>query len=143
MVQGESMRRLRVSALAVTALVAACSPIQDTKAADAQIAVFHQKLNAGDCAGIYAAGSPKMKAAVSQADMTHICSIVHTRLGNFQSGQDIGWFDNVNTSGHFLTINYAAKYDRGEATESFVFKINGGQALLTRYGASSKALMPN
>jgi hypothetical protein len=131
-----------IAALALATLAAGCSPVQDTKAADAQIATFHQKLNAGDFAGIYSAGSPQMKAAVSQADMVHIYSIVHGKLGNFQSGRDTGWSENVNTSGHFLTVNYSAVFDRGEALETFIFRIDGGQARLTRYDASSRALLP-
>jgi hypothetical protein len=48
----------------------------------------------------------------------------------------------VNTSGHFLTVNYSAVFDRGEALETFIFRIDGGQARLTRYDAGSRALLP-
>jgi hypothetical protein len=70
-------------------------------------------------------------------------SAVHRRLGNFQSGTDTGWYDKVTTNGHFLTINYSAKYDRAAATESFPYRVEGAQALLVAFNITSPALIPD
>jgi len=129
--------------LAVTALAAACSPLQDTKAADAGIAAFHQKLNASDFAGIYSGGTPALKANNPQADLVQMFAAIHRKLGAFQSGTDVGWYESLNTGAHFLTINYSARYERGAASESFVYRIDGSQAQLDGYHVTSKALILN
>jgi uncharacterized protein DUF3887 len=136
------MRKMAVT-LALAALGAGCSPLQDTRAADAGIATFHQKLNTQDFAGIYAGAGPEMKAATTQDALVRMLAAINRKLGKFQSGKDIGWNDNVNTSGHFLTVNYSAQYDRGAATESFVYRVDGSQAQLVGYHISSDALILN
>jgi hypothetical protein len=137
------MRKVALVAAAAAALVAGCSPLQDAKSADAAIADFHQKLDATDFAGIYGGSSPELKTAAGEDKMVALFAAVHRKLGNFQSGKDVGWNDNVNTGGHFLTINYAAQYDRGTATESFVYRIDGAQARLAGYHINSDALILN
>jgi hypothetical protein len=133
---------MAAASLAVVLAAVACSPLQDTRSADAGIADFHQKLDTEDFAGIYAAASPAMKAAMTQDALVRILTFVHQRLGPFRSGHDVGWNDNVNTGGHFLSISYAAKYDRGVAAESFVYRIDGGCAQLVSFNISSQALLP-
>ena len=137
------MRKVMIAALGLAAVAAGCSPLQDTKSTDAAITDFHQKLNAMDFAGIYAASSAEMKGAETPARMVAIFAVVHRKLGNFQSGKDVGWNDNVNTSGHFLAVNYSAQYERGAATESFVYRIDGAQARLAGYHINSDALILN
>jgi DNA phosphorothioation-dependent restriction protein DptG len=128
---------------AVTALAAGCSPLQDTKSADTVIADFHQKLNTGDFAGIYNASSPELKAADPQDKIVQVLSAIHRKLGMFKSGKDTGWNDRVTTGGHFLSIGYAAQYERGTATESFTFRVDGAQARLAGFNVNSEALLLN
>ncbi|CUS43395.1 MAG: hypothetical protein V4610_03915 [Pseudomonadota bacterium] len=54
-----------------------------------------------------------------------------------------GWNDQVNTGGHFISLNYATSYMRGEAIETFVYKIADGQAKLAGYNVNSDALIIN
>lgn len=132
-----------IAALLAAGMLAACSPMQDISGADAQIAAFHKALNAQDFATIYAQSAPEMKAATTPDAHTKLMSAIHRKLGNFQSGADTSWNDNVATGGHFLTIGYAAKYDRGTATETFVYGIDGARALLVSYNVNSTALILN
>lgn len=138
---------MAAAAVAAGALASGCSAIQsamqDVKTADAQIAGFHQKLNAQDFAGIYGAAGPDLKADATQDQMVQLLTAVHGKLGNFQSGADTGWHETVNNNGHFLSVTYSAKYDRGAATESFEYRMSGGQALLSGYHVSSPALITN
>lgn len=137
------MRRLATAAAAAAMLLGGCSAIQDAKAADAQIAAFHQKLNAQDFAGIYAGAAPELKASTSQDQIVQLLSAIHRKLGAFQSGADTGWHENLNTGGHFLTVTYSARYERGAATERFEYRIQGAQAQLTGYHISAPALITN
>ncbi len=49
----------------------------------------------------------------------------------------------MTTSGHYVAISYAAKYERGEAVENFVFAIADGKAGLAGYHVNSDALILN
>ena len=40
-----------------------------------------------------------------------------------------------------VTINYQAQYEKGAASEQFVFRIDGGKALLAGYNINSDALI--
>lgn len=138
------MRRMAIAATAATMLLlVGCSAVQDAKAADAQIAAFHQKLNAQDFAGIYAGAGPELKASATQDEMVQLLSAIHRKLGAFQSGADTGWHENLTTGGHFLTVTYSARYERGAATERFEYRMRGAQAQLSGYHISAPALITN
>jgi|HubBroStandDraft_1064217.scaffolds.fasta_scaffold109075_2 hypothetical protein len=135
--------RVRAAVFGCLALLAGCNVADDIPKATAQIDAFHSKLNAGDFATIYAQSAPEMKQAATEDALTKLLSAVHRKLGDFQSGQQQSWNDNVNTSGHFLTLGYAAKYAHGDATETFVYKLDGQQTLLVGYNVNSNALIEN
>ena len=120
-----------------------CSPTQDLATATAGITTFHQKLDAQDFDGIYEATDPMFKAASPQASFVPLLSAIHRKLGNFQSGAVAGWNDNVTTNGHFISLNYTAKYERGDATENFVYHVDAQQLRLAGYHVNSNALIIN
>lgn len=123
--------------------LAACSPSADIKAADAAISAFHSDLNAGNFDKIYNAGSSDLKAAATKEKFIKILSAVHSKLGTYKIGQSAGWNDNATTGGHFVTINYQADYEKGAATENFVYRVQGDQPLLVAYHVNSDALLLN
>ena len=134
------MRNL-VFAVGGLALLAGCSVNKDISHAMDGIAIFHRQLNAGQFDTIYAEADSQFKAGTAQADMVQLLSAIHRKLGDFQSGSQTGWNDNVNTGGHFLTIGYTAKYAGGSAEENFVYRMNGEQAALVGYHINSLALI--
>ena len=139
---GLGMRKT-LAALACLGLLAACSPANDLPQGEAGITTFHQKLNAQDYNGIYDGASPDFRATTSRADFQRFMAAIHRKLGAFQSGSSAGWNDSMLTSGHMLTINYAAKYDQGSAEESFVYRLADGKAVLAGYHVNSTALVIN
>jgi hypothetical protein len=140
--RGVDMRRI-LAGLACLGVLAACSPAADMPLGEAGITDFHQKLNAQDFDGIYGVTSSEFKGASSRAEFVPLLAAIHRKLGAFQSGSLVGWNDSMMTSGHMLTINYAAKYERGSANEGFVFHIEGGKAVLAGYHVTSNALIVN
>lgn len=136
------MRKL-LAGLACLGVLAACAPGADLPLGEASIVSFHQKLNAQDFDGIYAATSPEFKGASSRADFVPVLAAIHRKLGAFQSGSSAGWNDSMMTSGHMLTINYSSKYERGSANEAFLFHIEGDKAVLAGYHVTSNALIVN
>jgi hypothetical protein len=132
-----------LAALMLAVLVAACSPGSDLPVAENAVATFHQELNAGAFDTIYSNSSADMKRISSEPDMLKLYDAVHRKLGDFQSGSQTGWNDNVSTGGHFVTLVYASKYQRGAATENFVYRIDGDRAALAGYHVASNALIEN
>ena len=137
------MMRRTVAALALAGALAGCSVGHDLPAVNAAVGVFHQELNAQDFDKIYSDAGPDFKNASSQADFTQLLSAIHRKLGNYVSGAAGGWNDNVNTSGHFVTVGFSARYEQGAAEENFVYRIDNGNALLAGYHISSNALIIN
>lgn len=135
--------RKRVALLVAIGGLAGCSVGQDLPAANAEIGAFHRQLNAQNLPAMYAAASPELRSAWKYDDFAQLLSAVHRKLGNFQSGSTRVWNDNVNTSGHFITLAYIAKFERGAADESFVYRIDGAKVALAGYHISSNALIVN
>ena len=125
------------------AVLAACSPGTDTKAAEDAISSFHADLNAGNFDKIYDRSGSELKTATPKDKFTKILNAVHSKLGSFKSGKSDGWNDNVTTGGHFVTISYQASYDKGSAAENFVYRVDGNQAVLAGYHVNSDALLLN
>jgi hypothetical protein len=133
--------RLQLLLLAAPAALAACSPGTQVPAAQRAAASFHAQLDAGRFTAIYAESSDEMKRTTSQQDLVRLLVAVHARLGRFKGGRTAGWNDSRTTSGRFVTLDYAATYETGAARENFVFRIDGGQAVLAGYHVDSKALV--
>jgi hypothetical protein len=136
------MRNL-MALLAVTFALTGCSMGADISAAEANIPSFHENLDAGKFGIIYETSSSDFKRATTEAALTQLLSAVHRKLGQFQSGKAEGWNDNVTTSGHFVTVNYAAHYARGTAQENFVYRLDGAAVTLAGYHINSTALILN
>lgn len=123
--------------------LAACSAGTDIPLADSAVSRFHTLLDAGQNAQIYGDSAPEMKGTTSEAKLTALLAAVHRKLGTVSKAEQKGWNDTVNTGGHFVTLNYATTYARGEAAETFVYKIADGKARLAGYHVNSDALIIN
>jgi hypothetical protein len=131
----------RLAVAIMLSLIAGCSARGNLTAAQAGVSTFHQMLNAGQSDVIYADSGPDMKKASKQADMAQLFAAVHRKLGNFQSGALVGWYDNALLSGDYVTVTYRAKYDRATAVETFGWRIRDGHALLASYFVNSTYLI--
>jgi hypothetical protein len=123
--------------------LAACSAGEDVPIATKAVVQFHTMLDAGQNAQIYGNAAPDMKSAATEAKLTALLAAVHRKLGTVTKAEQKGWNDQINTSGHFITLNYATTYTRGEAAEVFVYKIADGKAQLAGYNVNSDALIVN
>ena len=139
---GQTMMRSLGAALLFCAL-AGCSPGTDVPVAEKAVARFHTMLDAGQNAQIYQESASEMKSAAAESKLTDLLAAVHRKLGTVQKAEQKGWNDQVNTGGHFVTLNYATTYARGDAAETFVYKIAGEKAELVGYNINSNALIIN
>ena len=134
-------RELAANSLEV--VLTGCSVEADTREVGKAIPIFHQQLNAGQLDAIYDSAGEQLRRNTTKADLARFLSAVHRKLGNFKNGKSVGWNDNVTTDGHFVTETYSAQYDRGLATESFVYIVERSKALLVGYHVNSTALILN
>ena len=132
------MRRLL---LAAVVLLSACSGGEDLTAADAQIKTFHSELNSGDFQRIYADSAQGWKNVSSSADTIQLFTGVHNKLGAFLTGNKVGWRVNYTTGGTFVIVQYASKFQKGEAQETFTFQHSGNATQLVGYNVNSRALI--
>jgi hypothetical protein len=135
------MRKRSLEIIIGTLALTGCNPAADTKAADAGVVAFHQAMDAGRYGDIYDRASPEMKTSMSREEFIKFLAGLHGKLGAFQSGATTNWNDNSTTSGHYLSLERSAKFERGPATEDFVFRIDGAQARLAGYHINSNALI--
>jgi hypothetical protein len=140
--KGESDMHKALIALGTLAL-AGCSPSADIPAAQKAIDAFHHELDAGQFTQIYSGSSGDMKGTTSADNFTKLLAAIHRKLGPFKSGKLIGWNDSTTTNGHFISLNYHANYDKGDAAENFVYRIAAGQPILAGYHINSDALILN
>jgi hypothetical protein len=134
------MRQTVVTMLGALAL-AGCSIGADMPVAEKAITAFHAQLDAAQFGPIYAGSGKEMRDSTTEPRLTAILAAVHRKLGLFRSGKSIGWNDNVNTSGHYISINYQAVYEHGRAAENFVYRIDDGKATLAGYHVNSDVLI--
>lgn len=137
-----AMRRTVMATLGALAL-AGCSFGADVPAAEKAITAFHAQLDAAQFGAIYAGAAKEMKSSTTEAQLTAFLAAVHRKLGVLKSGKSVGWNENLNPDGHFVTINYQAVYERGPATENFVYRIDNGKAALVGYHINSDTLILN
>jgi hypothetical protein len=136
------MPKRLAAAAAMLGLLAGCTAAaNDLPVAQDGVTRFHQMLNTGDSAGIYADSGPDFKKASTQADMVALFDAIHRKLGNFQSGKVTGWRENTTMSGTYVTLGYSASYDRSQVSETFSWRIDKGHAMLASYFITSNYMM--
>ncbi|HTX47965.1 MAG TPA: DUF3887 domain-containing protein [Caulobacteraceae bacterium] len=129
--------------LAAAIALAGCSMDKELPATQAAIDTFHAQLNAGSFDAIYQGASADMKQASTEDSLVKLLAAVHRKLGGFQTGKLQGWNENYNTGGHFVTVGYAATYDKGSASETFTYRLDGDHVLLAGFNINSNALIEN
>lgn len=111
--------------------------------ADAERAVeeFHQRLDRGSFAIMYADTHPDLKAATSEKDFVAFLDAVHRKLGTIRKTEQLSWrvgSFNLNTE---VSLTYKTTFDSGEGMESFSFRFDGGRAMVRGYNINSKELV--
>ncbi len=134
---------LALGAAATLVLLGGCSASADTSAAEAGVAEFRRMLAEGRLADIYRGSSSEMQDSTSEAQLTQLLAAVRDRLGALESAARSGWHWNTNNGVTLVTLNYNARYARGEAEERFVYRVGGGRAALAGYHINSAALISN
>jgi hypothetical protein len=138
----------RRSAVLVTVLVtvlvlAACSATQDVDLSNTAIAHFRELMAAQKFDQIYSESAEELKKTTTEQNLTRLLAAIDRKLGPVKSAESNGWSVNYNSSGTSVTLKLKTQFEKGTGTETFVYRISGGKALLASYHINSEDLMIN
>jgi hypothetical protein len=123
--------------IAVALALASCSMGQDIGTTGKAVDTFHAQLNAGQFSAILNASGPEVKND-SQAMLT-LLQQAHDRLGAVKSSTRTGFNDNINNGVHTVSLTYSTVFERGQGTENFLFRLNGGTVQMIGYQINAPA----
>jgi hypothetical protein len=132
--------RTLVLAIAAVAATAGCTAGQDTAAAEAAVANFHQLLDAQQFHEIYQASASEFRNATSEPELNRVLQMVHDRLGAVRQAQRSGWHVNYANGTTRVELNYNTQFASAPGTEQFIYSIHNGAATLVSYDVHSDAL---
>ena len=72
-----------------------------------------------------------------------LLAAIDRKLGAVKSTQADGWKINYNPSGTTVQLGFKTQFEKGTGSETFVFRIAGGKALLSGYNITSNELITN
>jgi hypothetical protein len=114
-----------------------CGLKQDTKAADAAIAQFHQHWNAGAFKTIYTEAHKYLRNTRSADEIVAMLERGKQNYGAFKSSTRRSWGFNSDNGVTNIKLKYDSSFERGPAVEAFVFRMAGDQAQLISYDIMS------
>jgi hypothetical protein len=130
-----------ITQVMIVALLAGCSMSADSKLAERAVPEFHRMLDAAQFDAIYNGAASDLQRMVTREKFVELLEAVHRKLGAATSSDRQTWKVNYNTSGTYVTLTYHTIYAEGDATEEFVYHLQGEQALLAGYHINSNALI--
>jgi hypothetical protein len=107
---------------------------------DDAVASFHSEYNANRAGAIHSAAAPAFQKDVAMDEWNGLHAMLHEKLGAWKSGSRTGINVKTNNGHETLEVAYDAKFEKGDATEEFVFDYNGDKPLLLSYEVKSEAL---
>ncbi len=134
-------KQLVYVSLAIT--LTACSMGDYVETAGGAVTRFHEQLNGERYEEIMAGAGEAFGGPDAHDETVAFLSAVHNKLGNLETTSITGWHVNYGTDGKVVTLNYQSSFERGEATEQFVFRVKNDEAELIGYHINSRALIVN
>jgi hypothetical protein len=130
-----------VAAVIVVAIpLVASSCARAREAADAASQEFRMRMTSGAYGEIVRGATPEFRKATTELDFAKAMDGVKERLGAWQSSEAPTWKVFAGTSGQTVTLVYNSHFERGMATEEFVWRVQKGRPALAGYHVKSSAL---
>ena len=131
--------------VAVTAVIVVAIPLVARscagarEAADAASQEFRTRVSRGEYDEIVRAATPEFQNATTALDFAKAMESVKERLGAWQSSEEPVWKVLAGIKGQTVTLVYNSHFERGTATEEFVWQIRQGRPVLAGYHVKSSA----
>ncbi len=118
-------------------LLAACNPMAQLEGAEQQIAEFHATYNEGDARALYGATAQEFRDVTPIGDMNELVAFVTERMGKVESAERAGFNVNSENGVTRTTVTMTTQFEKGEATETFVFQGGGEDMGLVGWNVDS------
>ncbi len=136
-------RSLRVaSAIFLAAsLLAGCSSAKNEEAAEAEVPLFHQALDAGHFGELFDAAGDDIQKSGKREDFVAFLAAVHRKLGNVKTSTKTGWQVNMDLKGELVTLIYKTEFAEGKGVETFAYRFRDDKPILVGYHINAPALI--
>lgn len=127
-----------VAALIVVAIpfvASSCERARD--AAEGASQEFRMRMARGAYGEIVQSATPDFRSSTKEPDFAKAMEGVKERFGVWQSSDEPTWKVFAGTSGQTVTLVYTSHFERGTATEEFVWRVQRGRPALAGYHVKS------
>ena len=125
--------------VAIPLIASSCARARD--AAEAASQEFRTRMSSGAYGEIVRSAAPEFRNATTELDFAKAMESVTTRLGAWRSSEEPTWKVYASPSGQTVTLVYTSHFERGTATEEFVWRVQQGRSALAGYHVKSPALI--
>jgi lysophospholipid acyltransferase (LPLAT)-like uncharacterized protein len=133
---------LRAVVASVAVALCSCQDVTEGRAqSDAAVKRFHEQLNAGEAGAIWDGAHDSFRQAVSRERNGELMAAILRKLGKVTGSTGNGWQLNSHNLTTTVRLQQSTTFERGSATESFVFRMEGGKAVLVGYNIQSLDLI--
>ena len=122
-------------------LLLACGVQENFDEADAEINDFHYNYNNNEWDDIWSRTSPEFRKQQSKESFVNFLDGVKSVLGDELEGTQTGWNVNTTPMGTFTVVTKQTRFEKGEATEVFTFRIDDSRVEMVGYNINSQAMM--
>jgi len=127
--------------LLMAVLLGGCSFVEDLDRGERAVARFHQLFAASRFAEIYVDTTEGFREAATEAEFVEFMSAVRRKLGTVRACERRGFEVNFDGDATSIWLSYETAYELGNATEQFVWVMEGEKARLDSYQIDSKELI--
>jgi hypothetical protein len=124
-----------------TLWIPSCTPTENKKAAEEAVVDFHQKLNSARFREIYDSSDTEFKKAISEPDAVAYFNAVNGKLGLAKNSELKSWRVNFSANRRLVALEYQTEFAQGQASEEFIWNVDGDRAKLFRYNINSPTLV--
>ena len=130
--------------LLIFALLVACTSIAQKGAAEAAVNQFHDRLDAASYDQIYDGSDDRFKATATREQFAKVLTAIHDKLGKVTASKQTNFSaqDRAGTDvGSYVQLVYDTQFASGRGTETFTWRVDGGQVRLYSYNINSADLI--
>jgi len=128
-----------VIVVAIPLIASSCGRARE--AAEAASQEFRTRITRGAYGEIVRSATPEFQNVTTEGDFAAAMEGVKARLGVWQSSEEPTWKVLAGAGGQTVTLVYDSQFERGTATEEFVWRVRQGRPQLAGYHVKSYALV--
>ena len=130
-----------IGLLLLAVLLGGCSFGEDKDRGERAVARFHELFGASQYSELYVDTTENFREAATEAEFLEFLGAVRRKLGNVRESELTDIEVNWDGDGTSIWLSYDTAYELGNATEQFVWIMEGEKIMLDGYQIDSKELI--